>query len=98
MYSSGTTALATSGAAAVTPSGFPGSSYNVLTIINEGTAPGFFSVDGGNNWGRIPAGNANGPGTAIWRGRSNKAPQIKRDGSSDMSGVYLWTDWLDNGK
>lgn len=56
MYSSGTTAIATASAAAVALMTIPaGASYNVLRIVNERSVAGFFSVDGGATWGRIPA-------------------------------------------
>ena len=94
MKSSGTTAVATSGAGNATLINAGDLSYNFLEIANEGPVAGFFSVDGGNVWGRIPAAAAaTAPATVIWRGRSSQNVLIKRDGGTDMSAVYGFCDW-----
>lgn len=94
MYSSGTTAIATSGTGNVTLVTVPaGGSFNRLLIINEGANAGFFSVDGGSTWGRIPAAAAaTSPVQIEWFGRSNQSVLMKRAGSTDMGGVYAFAD------
>ena len=55
-------------------------------IINEGTVAGFWSIDGGTTWERLPASTAlTDDGVFI----KNKAIQVKRiAGGSDLSGIY----------
>ena len=57
-----------------------------LTIINEGGVAGFFSVDGGETWLRLPANGARSlDGLQVF----NQAIQAKRvAGGSNLSGVY----------
>ncbi len=87
MWTSGTTALATSGAGSVSLVTLPaGGTYNRLVITNEGGVAGFASIDGGATWARVAAN-----GVSVFPGRSNKAPLMKRD-SSDMSGIYAFVD------
>jgi hypothetical protein len=95
MYSSGTTAKATSGAGAVSLITLPtGASINRLVIVNTGTTDGFFSLDGGTTWGYIPAGTGTIPGAVEWIGKASTSPQFKRN-SADMSGVFAFADWFD---
>ena len=88
--SSGTSAVATSGDAAV----------NVVTvvqvthlvIVNEGTAKGFFSIDGGTTWFYLPAGSASAPSSvSVNTYLANVTIQVKRVASgTDLSGVYAF--------
>lgn len=55
MISSGTTALATSSDAAAAAFDSGALPLSRVTFINEGSVAGFFSVDGGITWGRLPA-------------------------------------------
>ncbi len=88
MISNGTTALATSGADSV--SAFPDGQATIhwLRIINSGSNPGFFSVDGGNVWCRLPATSDiqvnNLPAT------DSVAVLLKRAGSSDLANVWAF--------
>lgn len=96
MYSSGTTAIATSGAGNVTLVTVPaGGMYNRLVIVNTGTVAGFFSLDGGNTWGYISAGNATVAGGAEWYGKASSSVVMKRLGGSDMTGVFAYVEWVD---
>ena len=85
--SSGTTPLATSGDAAVEVLAANANAvYHHVRIINEGTAAGFYSIDGGTTWNRLPAQSVvedNGVKVV------NQAVEIKRvAGGSDLSSVY----------
>ncbi len=95
MLSSGITPITTSGPAVVPLfSTVAGDSFSRLVVINEGTAPGFVSIDGGNTWARVPAGaSAASPAIITIRERSNSAPLLKRDGGSDMGGVFAFATW-----
>ena len=90
MISSGTTAIATSGdapviAVAIATEGTQ--HFKNFTIINEGSAPGFFSIDGGLNWCRISAASAR---TLDNVSVFDFGVQVKRvPGGTDMSGVYV---------
>lgn len=86
MVTSGTTASSTSSAAAVvvlTATQTSSVSATKFEVVNEGPA-GFFSIDGGNNWIRLPASSA----VQDTAARGVNGIQIKRDGATDMSGVY----------
>ncbi len=95
MISSGLTAIVTTGPAALPLFAMTaGDSYNRLTVINEGAVAGFVSIDGGSTWARVPAGaSAASPSKITIRERSNSAPLLKRDGSSDMGGVFAFATW-----
>ncbi len=98
MLSSGITSGGTSGADSATLIANAGHvAYNRLLITNEGSVAGFFSTDGGNVWGRIPAAVAGVPAVVISRGRSSSPVLIKRDGGSDMTGVWAFAEWADGG-
>lgn len=64
--------------------------YRHCRIVNEGAVAGFYSIDGGTTWERLPASSyLTDDGVYIM----NKALQIKRvAGGSDLSGVYaaIW--------
>lgn len=96
MYSSGTTAVATSNDTAVSLITIPaGASYNRLVIINEGTVAGFYSIDGGNTWARLPAGVAGTPYRVECLDRSSTSPQVKRIASgSNLASVYASAEWV----
>jgi len=91
MHSSRQSAVSTSGDDAVV---LMSSAYvSQITILNEGTAPGFFSIDGGSNWCRIPAG----PVSITIGGRNERQQRdpltihVKRvAGGTDMSGLYAF--------
>ncbi len=85
--SSGATPLATSGNAAVTALAANANAvYHHVRIVNEGTVAGFYSIDGGSTWNRLPAQSVvedNGVKVV------NQAVEIKRVASgSDLSSVY----------
>ena len=61
--------------------------YHHVKIVNDGSVDGFFSIDGGTVWGRLPDASAMVlDGVTI----TNKAIQIKRvaDGSN-LAGVFV---------
>ncbi len=60
--------------------------FRHVRIVNEGAVAGFFSIDGGTNWERLPASAVvTDDGIFI----KNMAIQIKRiSGGSDLSGVF----------
>ena len=90
MYSSGTSAIVTSGAGSVTLLPLTaGQAFNRLVINNTGAAAGFFSVDNGSTWGYIPASDK-----VEFLGRSNSSVLMKR-AAADMSGVYAYATWID---
>jgi hypothetical protein len=88
MKTSGATAKATTADTAVelisaTTTGRP---FTWLSIINEGSVAGFFSIDGGTTWARLPAGPS---AVSIPVGVKSLAVQIKRvAGGTNLSGVW----------
>jgi len=60
--------------------------FHSARITNEGTTPGFWSIDGGTTWERVaPQSSYTDEGVEI----NNKAIQIKRVASGDdMTGVF----------
>jgi len=90
MVSSGTTAKATDGNDAVTllPISSNGQEWD-LTILNEGSVAGYFSVDAGTTWLRLPAG----PASITGRYTITGDVQIKRiEDGTDLAGVWGWAD------
>ncbi len=90
---SGLTAIATTSntAVEVIAAKGPGSQpYRHCRIVNGGAVAGFYSIDGGTTWERLPASTAlTDDGVHIM----NKAVQIKRvAGGSDLAGVFgaIW--------
>lgn len=88
MISSGTTAIATASDTAVTLLTI-NQTVRRITIINEGSVAGFFSIDSGTVWARLPAGPSSVtievPETPI----TNRTVQIKREsGGSNVEDVY----------
>jgi hypothetical protein len=60
-----------------------------VRIINEGAAPGFYSIDGGNTWERLPAQASISDDDVIV---SNTPIMIKRvSGGTDLSGIFAST-------
>lgn len=86
MISSGTSAIVTNSSAAVEilPA-TPSTLFSHIAISNEGAA-GFFSVDAGTTWARLVAGTTVLDDVTL----VNVSIQIKRAGSTDMSGVYAF--------
>ena len=86
MISSGTTAIATSGAGAVTAAAATLTTIRRLTIINEGSEAGFFLIEG-TTWCRLPATSTVNlePNAALPVG-----VQVKRQASTNLSGVYVF--------
>jgi len=85
--SSGTTAIATSGDTAVDAIADGLVMERQLVLINEGSVAGFWSIDGGTTWSRLPA-------NCAMKLDRNGAPftgvKVKRvAGGSDLSGVYV---------
>lgn len=87
MESNGTTAGATASADATDLLIGVGTARHGITIINEGAA-GFASVDNGNVWFRLPTATS----TFVPADEIPYVPKvkIKRDGATDMSGVWCW--------
>lgn len=92
MLDSGTTAIATSSDTAETV--IANSSGVIIrhgvTVINEGAVAGFFSINNGNNWFRLPAGPAS---VTLEIDKLPFAPvvKVKRIASgSDVTGVYAF--------
>ncbi len=88
LISSDTTAVATVSDAAVTlVAGVgPGRGYRYIAVINEGAVAGFFSIDGGTRWARLPA-----SGSVFLSNiqTAGEVVKIKREpGGSNLSGVY----------
>jgi hypothetical protein len=95
IQTSGLTAKATSGDAAVTVIANEGNLLvSEAVVVNESAVPGFFSVDGGANWMRLPAGTATVP--FVTRVDLRHQPisavvMVKRIASgSDVTGVFAW--------
>ena len=86
--SSGMAALATTSDAPLTAiAASEMAVYHHVRIVNEGSVAGFYSLDGGTTWCRLPAGPCavKDDGVKI----VNQAIQIKRvAGGSNLSGVY----------
>ena len=93
MANSGETAYATVDDTAVPVTQILAGSYGQISVINEGAAPGFYSLDGGvaGSWERLPA---SGSVTLTPAGRirltGTNPVQIKRvTGGTNLSGVYV---------
>ena len=85
--SSGTTPLATDGDTVLTVLAADANAvYHHVRIVNEGAAAGFYSIDGGTTWNRLPVQSVvEDHGVKI----VNQAVQVKRvSGSSNLNGVY----------
>lgn len=92
LISSGTTAVATTDDTAVTALAADTSQayLNEMVIINEGSAPGFFSIDGGTVWARLPAGPSS---VRIQQRQAYQGVKVKRvSGGTNLSGIYVWAD------
>lgn len=88
MLTSGTTALATSSAAAVTVIDLGANiPYTANGLLLISAVAGFFSVDGGTTWARMPAATL-----VLQRVYVMGDILVKRDGVTDMTGVFgaLW--------
>jgi hypothetical protein len=86
MLSSGTSAITTNSTASVQLLSVPSQTlFKLLAIINEGTTAGFFSIDNGTTWARLPAGAEFGLRDIVVTGNV----LVKRD-SSDLSGIFGW--------
>ena len=94
MIATATTGVSTSGPGNVTLLSSAAGGYARATIINEGSVAGFFSLDGGSTWGRIPAAAAATSPVVLSIPLADEAFTITiiRDpaASSDMSGVYAF--------
>lgn len=97
MRTSGTTAIATSGAASVVliPVS-PGDSFNRLVVTNEGTVAGLVSIDNGVTWMRLPAAaTGNYPGQIEVFEQSSSPVLLKRPAGTDVTGVWAYASWMD---
>jgi hypothetical protein len=87
IISSGITGLSTSSADPVTAIDMPDGGFHRvmknIMISNEGVA-GFFSMDSGNTWGRMPGNDV----TILREVYLVGDVQIKRE-TSDLSGVFI---------
>jgi hypothetical protein len=94
MESSGVTAVATSGDAAVVAIAANTNFRRNVRIVNEGAPSGFFSVDGGTTWHRLPGTAAS--TTAVPTVLLNvliRSVQVKRIASgTDLANVFV-TVW-----
>ena len=91
MISSGTTAIATTDDTAVAALVNATGSFQKITIVNEGTAAGFYSPDGGGTWPRLPAAPS-GAATIITFEQPPGPVNVlvKRIASgTDLSGIYV---------
>jgi hypothetical protein len=92
MLSSGTTAIATSSAAAVTLiANGNGEVLREVNVINTGTAAGFVSIDNGHTWCYMPAGSAGSPSSRTFDIRHRPfavVVQAQRIGATDMTGLF----------
>lgn len=87
MISSGVTATATSGDTAVTLFDCAGTAVFRVTVVNEGGVAGFFSIDGGTTWARLPATSS--VTVPIPEKPRSIICKVKRiAGGSNLSGVY----------
>ena len=97
MKTSGTTAIATAGVAAVTLiAANPGDSFNRVVVINEGVVAGLVSIDNGVTWARLPqsaTGNYAGY-LEIWE-QTNTNILLKRPAGTDVTGVWAFASWVD---
>lgn len=83
---SGTTATATNGDTAVTLLDTSRSLVRRVTIINEGSVAGFFSVDNGANYARLPATSSV---TVILQSQKPCVVKVKRIASgTDLANVW----------
>lgn len=93
MIPSGSTGTVTVGNAAVIVIALTGivSGLKNIHVTNEGTAPGFLSVNGGVDWIRIAGGTATQPFLLTLYGiQFSGSVQIKRvAGGTDMSGIWI---------
>jgi hypothetical protein len=92
MYTSGLTAKATSSDTAVTAVTIPaGGCYNIVTFVNEGAVAGFYSIDNGGTWARLPASVT----SQFAVGRSSSSVLIKRvPGGTDLLGIYASAEFI----
>jgi len=90
MKSSGTTAVTTSSAAAVTLVDPAGTTYNRVRIVNEGAVAGFWSVNG-TDWARLSASSS----IDVDVEPCSQILQVKRDGSSNLASVYGDVRWVE---
>jgi hypothetical protein len=86
--SSGLTPIATTTDAAVTAiAADAANDINQVIFANEGTVAGFFSIDSGTTWHRLPSEHVTTIGNVLI---SNKNIQVKRvAGGSDLSDIYV---------
>ena len=85
---SGLTPVATTTDAVETAIAADGSNdFHQVVLANEGTVAGFYSIDGGTTWHRLPSEHVTKVSGVLV---SNVAIQIKRiAGGSNLSGVYV---------
>ena len=91
MITSGETAIATSGDTAVDVFTSPtagSTGYTQVVVINEGAVAGFFSIDGGTTWARLPASSS-----IICKPANASVPslKVKRVASgTNLAGIWGW--------
>lgn len=92
MLTSGETAKATNGDAAVSLIANEGGAVvRSVTVINESAVGGFFTVDGGNTWPRLPANSA--PTVDLSESPKAVNVQVKREpGAADLTKVWAWAE------
>lgn len=97
MRTSGTTAIATAGVAAVTLiAAVSGDSFNRIVVVNESAVAGLVSIDNGVTWARLPqAATGNYAGyLEIWEQTSSNI-LLKRPAGVDVTGVWAFASWVD---
>lgn len=89
MITSGTTAKVTSGPGTIILIPKDPQLHQHLQITNDGDVAGFYSVDEGGTFARLSAG---GTLTIEQIGIANKDILVKRDGGTDMTGLFgaMW--------
>lgn len=93
MNSSGTTALATNGAASIQLLSNDNNLYTNFVFVMYGTANGSISFDGGNNWGFVPGAISSTQPTTIslQNVKLGKLPVLfQRITGTDCTGIYAW--------
>jgi hypothetical protein len=90
MKTSGSTAVSTTSDTAVVAIAAPSNVNDIdtsLIILNEGGVVGFFSIDNGITWARLPAG-----GISLDFINLNQGVQVKRvAGGTNLSGIWVMT-------
>jgi hypothetical protein len=88
MISTGLTALTTTGQQTITLLNSL-SPFATIVLINEGPTAGFFSVDGGSSWARMPAAAAATSPVVITIQNTFNEVNLQVQGNN-LSGLWAW--------